>query len=199
MIARSVAARVHAERGCRAFVPPPLPPEFAFGLDLAAELSAADRPIGELSGIGRTLPGAPLFAQSMVLLSSRIEGTEATMSDLALFEVLPPLITIACLHYQFEAIHPFIDGNGRLLVTLLLVEWGLLPSPRLDLSAYIEPRRDEYYQRLLAVSTHGDRSGWVRFFLDVLAHQAQDARNRAEALRDIARRQCYFSGGKSHY
>jgi Fic family protein len=57
----------------------------------------------------------------------------------------PPLMTIACLHYQFEAIHPFIDGNGRvgrLLVVLLLAEWGLVPDPLLDLSAYLEPRRD---------------------------------------------------------
>jgi Fic family protein len=101
---------------------------------------------------------------------------------------LPPLITIACLHYQFEAIHPFVDGNGRLgrlLVTLLLVDWGLLPAPLLDLSAYLEPRRDEYYARLLAVSTHGDWTGWVRFFLGVLAHQAEDARSRAVALHTL--------------
>ncbi|WP_322754336.1 Fic family protein, partial [Frankia sp. Cas3] len=61
---------------------------------------------------------------------------------------LPPLVTIACAHYQFEAIHPFLDGNGRvgrLLVVLLLAEWDLLDAPLLDISAWIEPRRDEYY------------------------------------------------------
>ena len=285
---------VRAERGYRAFVPPPLPPELPFDLSLAAALSRADRAVGELAGIGRTLPSAGLLAQSMIrreaLLSSQIEGTQATMSELVLFELqpqqpqdnadvqevsnyvtalryvlspdrrlplslpllreahelmlsgvrgdyatpgefrrsqnwigapgcvldtatyvpppperlwdcldafekylhadhtMPPLITIACLHYQFEAIHPFVDGNGRigrLLVTLLLVEWGLLPAPLLDLSAYLEPRRDEYYARLLAVSTQGDWAGWVRFFLDVLAHQAADARNRAVALHAL--------------
>lgn len=101
---------------------------------------------------------------------------------------LPPVLAIACLHYQFEAIHPFLDGNGRvgrLLVVLLLVEWGLLPAPLLDLSAYLEPRRDDYYARLLAVSTDGDWTGWLMFFLDVVEHQAHDALRRAQRLRDL--------------
>jgi Fic family protein len=81
------------------------------------------------------------------------------------------LITIACVHYQFEAIHPFVDGNGRvgrLLVSLLLIEWGLLPAPLLDISARLEPLREEYYARLLAVSTDGDWAGWLEFFLDAV-------------------------------
>lgn len=102
--------------------------------------------------------------------------------------VLPLLVAIGCLHYQLEAIHPFVDGNGRvgrLLVTLLLSEWALLPEPLLDLSAYIEPRRDEYYERLLAVSTHGDWSGWLAFFLAAVEEQAADALGRAESLREL--------------
>ncbi|WP_410650046.1 Fic family protein [Amycolatopsis sp. cmx-4-54] len=291
---RQRAHLVRSERGYHAFVPPPLPPDVEFDLNLASALSAADRAVGELAGIGRTLPSAAFLVHSMMrreaVLSSRIEGTEATMSDLVLFELqptaskrgsdveevlnyvtalghvldperrlplslpllreahrvlltgvrggyatpgefrrsqnwigppgcvldtasyvppppellwncldafekylhaehaLPPLITIACLHYQFEAIHPFIDGNGRvgrLLVALLLVEWGLLPAPLLDLSAYLEPRRDEYYARLLAVSTQGDWTGWIHFFLSVLGNQAIDARNRAVALHSL--------------
>jgi Fic family protein len=101
---------------------------------------------------------------------------------------LPPLLNIAALHYQFEAIHPFVDGNGRvgrLLVVLLLVEWGLLPGPMLDLSAYIEPRRDRYYEALLRVSTHGDWRGWFSFFLEVIEQQARDAGNRAQHLHDL--------------
>ena len=103
---------------------------------------------------------------------------------------LPPLLSIACLHYQFEAIHPFLDGNGRvgrLLIVLLLAEWGLLAEPMLDLSAYIEPRRDEYYARLLAVSTEGDWTGWLAFFLGAVEAQAADVVARAlrlQALRD---------------
>lgn len=100
----------------------------------------------------------------------------------------PPLLEIACLHYQFEAIHPFRDGNGRvgrLLVALLLVKWDLLPGPMLDFSAYIERNRKEYYERLLAVSTHGDWSGWINFFLRVIAEQADDVLRRAQALQQL--------------
>lgn len=108
---------------------------------------------------------------------------------------LPPLIRVACLHYQFEAIHPFVDGNGRvgrLLVILLLIEWGLLSEPVLDISARLEPLRHEYYDRLLAVSTDGDWAGWLTFFLDAVRVQAADAVDRALALqrlRDRYRRQ----------
>jgi Fic family protein len=101
---------------------------------------------------------------------------------------LPPLVTIACIHYQFEAIHPFVDGNGRvgrLLVSLLLIEWGLLPAPLLDISARLEPLREEYYARLLAVSTEGDWAGWLDFFLDAVRVQAADAVGRALALQRL--------------
>ncbi len=101
---------------------------------------------------------------------------------------LPPLITLACLHYQFEAIHPFVDGNGRvgrLLVVLLLVEWGLLPLPLLDLSAYIEARRDEYYAGLLRVSTEGRWLEWVQFFLTAVREQATDVVRRAQRLQQL--------------
>ncbi|PKV99295.1 Fic family protein [Nocardia fluminea] len=98
---------------------------------------------------------------------------------------LPPLLAIAAVHYQFEAIHPFIDGNGRigrLLAVMLLVEWGLLPGPLLDLSSYIEPRRDRYYEGLLRVSTDGDWLGWFEFFLEVIEEQARDSLGRAVRL-----------------
>lgn len=70
-------------------------------------------------------------------------------------------------------------------MALLLVEWGLLPGPMLDFSGYIERRRREYYARLLAVSTHGDWSGWVAFFLDAVAVQARDVLRRAQALQKL--------------
>ncbi|KQY36743.1 hypothetical protein ASD42_30505 [Nocardia sp. Root136] len=98
---------------------------------------------------------------------------------------LPPLLAIAAVHYQFEAIHPFIDGSGRigrLLAVMLLVEWGLLPGPLLDLSSYIEPRRDRYYEGLLRVSTDGDWLGWFDFFLEVIEEQARDSLARAVRL-----------------
>ena len=101
---------------------------------------------------------------------------------------LPPLVEIACLHYQFEAIHPFVDGNGRvgrLLIGLLLIEWGLLPLPLLDLSAYIEPRRLTYYEGLLGVSASGDWAGWVRFFLTAVARQSASVVERARRMRGL--------------
>lgn len=283
---------IRADGGYRAFLPPPLPPELTLDTRLIRKLSEADRAIGELAGLGRSLPNPHLLSRALMrreaVLSSRIEGTQASLSDLVLFEVepddaisdvrevynylqavdhvlaadrrlpvslsllreahrilltgtrgahatpgefrtsqnwigrpgalldtatyvpppperlwecldsfekflhlrgeLPPLIAIGAIHYQFEAIHPFVDGNGRvgrLLVVLLLVEWGLLPAPLLDLSAYIEPRRDTYYRGLLRVSMEGDWTGWLGFFLDVIAHQARDALCRARRLQDL--------------
>ena len=285
---------MRAEGGYWAFVPPPLPPDIALDFELGRRLSAADHALGLLAGTAQTLPNLHLLSRTLVrreaVLSSRIEGTQASLSDLVLFEAevnrpdaredvgevfnyvqavghvldpdrrlplsvsllreahailltgvrggyatpgdfrrsqnwigppgctldeatyvpppperlwdcldafekhlhaeqpLPPLLAIACLHYQFEAIHPFIDGNGRvgrLLVTLLLSDWRLVPDPLLDLSAYIEPRRDEYYARLLAVSTDGDWRGWLEFFLTAVERQAADAVARAQRLQAL--------------
>jgi len=116
------------------------------------------------------------------------ECLDAFEKGLHVEQPLPPLLAIGCLHYQFEAIHPFIDGNGRvgrLLVVLLLAEWGLLPAPMLDLSAYLEPRRDQYYARLLAVSTDADWHGWLSFFLEAVAAQALDAVQRSRRLQEL--------------
>jgi Fic family protein len=100
----------------------------------------------------------------------------------------PPLIRLGLIHYQFEAIHPFLDGNGRmgrLLITLLLVSWKLLPSPLLYLSAYIEANRQSYYDLLLAVSQRGDWAAWLLFFLQGVASQSLDAVVRAERLQTL--------------
>jgi hypothetical protein len=102
---------------------------------------------------------------------------------------LPPLLAIAAIHYQFEAIHPFSDGNGRvgrLLVVLLLIEWGLLPAPLLTVSALVEPRRHRYYDRLLRVSTEGDWAGWFDFFLEVVEREARDSLARGRRLRELS-------------
>lgn len=277
-----------------AFVPPPLPPNLDLSAGVVQILSEADRAIGELSGVGAWLPDPSLliapFARREAVLSSRIEGTQATVTDLALFEAVglagartddvrevhnyvaalrlatdqdrplplslrlvrdlhrtlmtgvrgdhatpgefrrsqnwigppgclladatyvpppveemttclheleayvhsaaaaPPLVRIAAVHYQFEAIHPFLDGNGRvgrLLVSLLLHEWRLLPKPLLYLSAFFESRRDEYYERLLAVSTQGDWDGWMRFFLEGVAVGSRDVIERARRLVEL--------------
>ena len=104
---------------------------------------------------------------------------------------LPLLIRLAMIHYQFEAIHPFLDGNGRigrLLLTLLLVSENVLPQPMLYLSAYFEKNRDEYYRRLLAVSQDGQWSEWISFFLRGVAEQSRDAVQRSEKLLGVWKR-----------
>ncbi|MEK6734778.1 MAG: Fic family protein [Pseudomonadota bacterium] len=98
---------------------------------------------------------------------------------------LPPLIHIALCHYQFEAIHPFLDGNGRvgrLLITLLLIEHKLLPSPILYLSAFFEATRDEYYKQLYNISSIGSWSDWFLYFLNGIAVQGLDVLSRAERI-----------------
>jgi Fic family protein len=101
---------------------------------------------------------------------------------------LAPLLRIGMIHYQFEAIHPFLDGNGRvgrLLVTFLLVVWDLLSQPLLFLSDFIEANRQEYYDRLLAVSQKGAWESWLLFFLDGVHSQAEDASQRITRLEEL--------------
>lgn len=91
---------------------------------------------------------------------------------------LPPLIRAGLLHVQFETIHPYLDGNGRigrLLVTLLLEEWGLLRVPLLYLSLFFKRHRGEYYRRLAAVRTEGDWEGWIDYFLEAVSTIATEA------------------------
>ena len=279
-----------------AFVPNSLPPEITWTSELIAALSQADRALGELAGLGRSLPNPHLlilpFVRREAVLSSRIEGTQASLSDLyvyeaiqlPLFEVptsdvqevynyvraleyglerlktlplslrlireiherlmegvrgehqtpgefrrsqnwvgppgctlneatyvpppvpemretlgdfekflhapssLPLLVRLGFIHYQFEAIHPFLDGNGRigrLLITLLLCNWDILPLPLLYLSAYFETHRQTYYDLLLEVSQKGKWEAWLTFFLRGVASQSRDAVVRAQRLQHL--------------
>lgn len=294
--AESWGRLVQATQGYLAFVPHPLPPRIDLTWGLVRRLSEADRALSELAGVARNFPNPHLlinpFVRREAVLSSRIEGTMASLSDLFLFEaaevrepnppdvrevatyvdaleyglarlgqlplslrlireiharlmagvrgqertpgefralqnwigppgaslldatfvpppvpemhealdaferflhaepVLPPLIRLALIHYQFEAIHPFLDGNGRvgrLLVSLLLCHERLLPQPLLYLSAFFERRRPDYYGLLLAVSRRGDWPEWIEFFLQGVAEQSRDAIRRAGLLLDLWR------------
>lgn len=101
---------------------------------------------------------------------------------------LPDLVRLAAIHYQFEAIHPFGDGNGRvgrLLISLLLVKQGILPEPFLYLSAFFERLRSDYYSLLLGVSLEGAWEPWIAFFLDGVADQAADAVRRSTRLLEL--------------
>lgn len=102
--------------------------------------------------------------------------------------LLPPLVRCALMHYQFEAIHPFRDGNGRigrLLISLFLIETGLLPLPLLYLSAYFERERERYYAHLQRVSTDGDWHGWLAFFLAGVKQEGADAIRRVDAVHAL--------------
>lgn len=280
--------------GYCAFSPNPLPPPLKYDKRLIHLLSDADRQIGELAGTGRLLPNPyflirPYIRQEAVS-SSRIEGTQTSLSDLFYFEASeqkrpkpsdvlevknyvrameyglervktlpvsvrlireihnilmegvrgehrtpgelrtsqnwigppgctlndatyvpppaeemrralsdlekyihsnpeePPLVQCALIHYQFEAIHPFLDGNGRigrLLIIFFLCERGYLPQPLLYLSSFFEKHRDEYYSRLLAVSQETDWRAWLEFFLRGIVVQAQDAISKAKKILEL--------------
>ena len=285
------AIKTPGSHGYWAYHPKPLPAIYQLSAETVLLLSEADRALGRLAGAGRLLPNPHLLIRPYVtreaLASSRIEGTQASLSDVfdaeardsaegpvaevtnyiralehglqrletlpvsrrlicethevlmtgvrgqerlpgeirtsqnwigspdnrpdtALFvpppvdvmnqafsdlekylhepSSLPPLIEIARAHYQFETIHPFLDGNGRLgrlLIAFLLIERGLLPQPLLYLSSYLERRRGDYYDRLQAVREKGQIDQWMDFFLTGVTEQANDAVERAETLADL--------------
>ena len=100
----------------------------------------------------------------------------------------PPLIQCALVHYQFEAIHPFVDGNGRigrLLITFMLLERELLSQPLLYLSDFFEQHRDEYYRLLLNVSQKGEWKAWFTFFLNGIRQQSEDALLTVQQLLNL--------------
>ncbi len=131
---------------------------------------------GPRPGIARFVPPPP---QALGRLLSDFE--KYIHAD----DKLSQLIRIGLLHVQFETIHPYLDGNGRigrLLITLLLEHWGLLEQPLLYLSLYFKRNRDEYYDRLSRVRTHGDWELWTQFFLDGIATIADEAAGLAQEL-----------------
>jgi len=290
-----------------AFVPAPLPPELGWTPKLISALSDADRLIGRLAGEGRRLPNPHIlirpFVRREAVLSSKIEGTQATLGELLAAEAgaaverspddlrevgnyvvalehgisrlkklplsvrlirelhqklmtgvrghgaapgrfrtvqnwigkpgsttatasyippppgevepclsawekflhestMPPLVTIALAHYQFEAIHPFLDGNGRvgrLLITLFLTEREILPAPLLYLSAFFEASRRDYYDGLRGVSERGAWNDWLEYFLLGVARMSEDALSRATRINQlIAQWQQKVSGESSN-
>jgi Fic family protein len=104
---------------------------------------------------------------------------------------LPPIVQAALIHSQFEAIHLFLDGNGRvgrLLITLLLIERGVLPTPLLYLSAFFEATRREYYDRLLGVTQRSEWEPWLEYFLNGVARQSEDAVGRSQRINGLLAR-----------
>ena len=104
---------------------------------------------------------------------------------------LPPLVRAGLVHAQFETIHPYLDGNGRvgrLLIALCLEEWGLLGEPLLYLSLFFKRHRDEYYSRLGAIRTDGDWEGWIAYFLEGVAVISGEATDLIRSLFEVTSR-----------
>lgn len=113
------------------------------------------------------------------------QALEAWETFLHARDQLPDLIQCALMHEHFEAIHPFLDGNGRvgrLLITLFLIERGRLSQPLLYLSEFIERNRDDYYRGLQRIRTHGDWNGWLHYFLAGVQWSAKRAVRQARQL-----------------
>ena len=135
-----------------------------------------------IGGIGSTLKNARFIPPNP-------QDMEECMSDLEKFmnreDEMDPLIKAALLHYQFETIHPFLDGNGRvgrLLITLFLMEKQMLSSPVLYLSCYLKSNRIEYYDRISEIRRTGNYEQWIKFFLRGVAETAQDATETIDRL-----------------
>ncbi len=135
--------------------------------------------------IGGTRPGNAAFVPPPA------DQVAHLLSELERFihddkSMLPPLVRIALVHAQFETIHPFLDGNGRigrLLIAALLEHWRLLPEPLMYVSGFLKQHQAEYYRRLSIIRTDGDWEAWIAFFLEAVAVAAQDAER---SIIDIA-------------
>lgn len=147
----------------------------------------AERQPGEIrrsqNWIGGSRPGNAVYVPPPP--HALAEALSAFEKYLHAEDALPPLVRAGLLHVQFETIHPYLDGNGRigrLLVTLLLEQWKLLSKPLLYLSLFFKRHRDDYYRRLSAVRLDGDWEGWTDFFLDGVATIADEAVASAREL-----------------
>lgn len=133
--------------------------------------------------IGGSRPGNAMYVPPPPHALGEVLGALETYMHAT--DALPPLVRAGLLHVQFESIHPYLDGNGRigrLLVTLLLEHWKLLEQPLLYLSLFFKRHRDDYYRRLTAVRTDGDWEGWLDFFLDGVRTIADEAVASAREL-----------------
>jgi len=137
--------------------------------------------------VGGTRPGNAVFVppppeQVSTLLADLERFIHEASTD------LPPMVKVALIHAQFETIHPFLDGNGRigrLLIAALFEYWGLLSEPLMYLSGYLKQHQSEYYRRLSAIRTDGDWESWVSFFLEGVVTAAVDAEKNIIAVASL--------------
>lgn len=136
--------------------------------------------------IGGTRPGNAVFVPPPP------EQVPGLLSDLEKFihanDTLPPLVRIGLIHAQFETIHPFLDGNGRigrLLISLLLEASGMLDQPLLAISAFLKQHQAEYYRRLANIRIEGDWEGWITFFLEAIDGAAEESQRTVVDLAGL--------------
>jgi Fic family protein len=159
---------------------------------LMADVRGADQTPGEFRRVQNFIGRAGATEETATFVPPPLPEMRDALNAFELYlhgtSDLPPLVRLALIHYQFEAIHPFVDGNGRvgrLLVAVLLREEHLLDQPVLYLSAFFEKHRAEYYERLLHVSQRGEYEDWIRYFLEGVRTQSLDAVQRADRLHDL--------------
>jgi len=158
---------------------------------LLAGVRGASRAPGEYRRLPNWIgpPGCPIEAATFVPISAdKLEEAMSTWERYLHADVPDRLVQLSVLHAEFEALHPFLDGNGRLgrmLVPLFMWQAGLIRAPMFYVSAYLEANREIYYERLLAVSQDGDWTGWCRFFLTAIRHQAQENQRKTLAILDL--------------
>lgn len=137
--------------------------------------------------IGGTRPGNAVFVPPPPdHVPKLLADVEQFIHDTA--TELPPMIKVALVHAQFETIHPFLDGNGRigrLLIAALFEYWGLLSEPLMYLSGYLKQHQAEYYRRLSAIRSEGDWESWIQFFLEGVATAAADAEKNIIAVASL--------------
>lgn len=138
-----------------------------------------------IGSAGSTLANASFIPPSVDIMKTSLYDLEKFMHE---EDDLAPLVKIALIHYQFETIHPFLDGNGRLgrlLITLWLVSQNILKNPLLYLSYYFKANRSQYYDYLTLVRTEGDFEGWIEFFLKGVIETSQESIASIQAINRI--------------
>ncbi len=127
----------------------------------------------------------------MFLSTPKISDAMAKWESYIHEDVPDRLIQLGILHAEFEALHPFLDGNGRLgrmCIPLFMYSKKLISGPMFYISAFLEANREEYYERLLAISRDGDWSGWISFFLRAVQIQAEENLRKTKAILDLYNR-----------
>jgi Fic family protein len=163
--------------------------------ELLQDGRGAHRTPGEFRASQNWIGPSGATLQQATFVPPPVPDMQVALGDFERFfhreERQPVLIEAALAHAQFETIHPFLDGNGRvgrLLITFLLVHRGVLRAPLLYLSHYLKLHRTEYYDRLTAVRVRGDWEGWLRFFLEGVATTAEEAAETADRIFELRER-----------